>query len=36
MREVTEDVIGWDYGPLPQPEPEPAESAEPVTEEAPA
>jgi DNA-directed RNA polymerase subunit K/omega len=28
MREVTEELIDWDYGPMPVPEPPPAELAE--------
>jgi len=34
MREVTEDLIDWDYGPMPQPEPLPTPEGEaPATEE---
>jgi DNA-directed RNA polymerase subunit omega len=36
MREVTEELISWDYGPMPQPEPAATESVDAVTEEAPA
>ncbi len=28
MREVTEDLVEWDYGPMPQPEPAPAPEGE--------
>jgi DNA-directed RNA polymerase subunit omega len=31
MRELSQGVVGWDYGPAPQPEvPEPAEAAAPA------
>lgn len=35
MREVTENLIDWDYGPMPQPEPVPAAEGEaPASEES--
>jgi len=30
MREVTEELIDWDYGPMPVPEPPPAEAGDEV------